>query len=1024
MGHLMRMNRIALSALVLGMGCSSSSGPSSTASTAPTLLPGEACDPSTAPNVVVHFDPPSLVLAPGQARPVKVIVDPDLCLPLTSTFATKDSGLVSAPTSFTFDLRHPTYEFQVQAAPTGPAKITATSLTVTVPPRAPDSTTGFAGDRAPSTGTMPIEIRPPTVPTCTPSTGPNGPDSASGNLSASSSVVNGAGNLADAYVSVAAGAFQRTDEFGLSPFSATVSCAGSVASAAPGKLVALGPAVTFTPQDPSWLTHALRREVDFAVPVNPAAMPAASRMRHVVVLYQGPRAKTPRAVPVANPRFHEASDHTWVMTFSAPWFGTYQAAVPGSAGTVGFTRHLTHRAVLGISMGGGGAGIFGWRHHDQFDAIAPLGGNSDLTWPVWDIEQFKFGGFCPASQPNCPKYAPNLYPLDEPFAHTEDFDHWFYQPGGGTGGTFSRADWTQMLEDFSLMGGNPNGQNADPSIPFMVVGPKASDPFVHGTVPNTDCSVTIEPISPSPDDPPALQAQEAATQKQQQQTQQACLASRCDPANAWKVASGFYDGQYNPDGSHPVIGFCDGGQSGMSPYVDTWSALAPGQGVPSNLTLAVDLNGNGVRDPGEPVIRQGEEPYQDTGTDGKADADESGYDPLANPDPNQDDYDFALNPNGTENDHTWEQGEPYQDVGLDGVPGTPQQSAGGYDVGEGDGKFTLSAGAAAILAMDPHAELHGRATPAGGPITPHALTRVNLWADGGVRDMANFAVVSNHLVGAVGSVLQPDGTQVKSTAFYNNFENLPGADPTQPDQFLASQVLWSDVAQAANLRYGALDATPEMIQLGDGQHVGTATQIVDRLVTGFYFAANSWPDVDRTLPASLVSDPSDPSYNAETTTINELGTACEIKGHCETYFTGPVSQRKGPLAVTLPPGYALEASCARDERYPVLYVLHGYGQDPRDLEATAAITANYEADRLKSSASRLAKMIVVYVDGRCRIDPTTNAPECVRGTFFLNSQRQVQGHPIGRLDDWFEEVIQYVDKNYRTMAPSDVDVVE
>jgi len=113
-------------------------------------------------------------------------------------------------------------------------------------------------------------------------------------------------------------------------------------------------------------------------------------------------------------------------------------------------------------------------------------------------------------------------------------------------------------------------------------------------------------------------------------------------------------------------------------------------------------------------------------------------------------------------------------------------------------------------------------------------------------------------------------------------------------------------------------------------------------------------------------------------------------------------------------------------------MLHGYGQDPRDLEATAAITDNYMNDSTRSAATRLPKMIVVYVDGRCRIDPTTNLPECIEGTFYLNSNRtaQVNGagsgpeYPIGRLDDWFEEVITFIDQNFRTMGPSDVEVVE
>jgi hypothetical protein len=46
---------------------------------------------------------------------------------------------------------------------------------------------------------------------------------------------------------------------------------------------------------------------------------------------------------------------------------------------------------------------------------------------------------------------------------------------------------------------------------------------------------------------------------------------------------------------------------------------------------------------------------------------EPGYDAVNNPDRNGDDYDFAINPIGTENDHIY---EPFLDVGLDGVANT------------------------------------------------------------------------------------------------------------------------------------------------------------------------------------------------------------------------------------------------------------------------------------------------------------------------------------------------------------------
>jgi hypothetical protein len=930
-----------------------------------------------------------------------------------------DGTVATAPDSAALDLRHPTYDFMVTGTAAG---TTALAVSVQRPT-----------DTSPFTGNLPITVMPDaTPPTC------NAGDQQTGMLSATTTTLSGSGTVADAQLSVPPGAFTRTDELALPAFPGTIACAADITPAAPGGLLKLGPAVTFTPcvpdptknnscastAFPQWNTHSLRRELDFYVPINPATMPLGARMRHVVVIYSGPAAKTPRAITIANPSFTQLPDGNWAMHFESPWFGTYQAAVSPTAATVSLTRHLTHKAVLGISMGGGGAGIFGTRHHDQFDSIGPLGGNSDLTWLTWYFEQYKFAGFCTVANPNCTQYAPNLYPMYETYAHTEDFDHWFFQPGQGTGGSFSRGGWTQILEDFLIMGGDPNGQNADPTIPFMVVGPKATSPFVYGTVPNTNCSITIDPIGPDQDDSAAMQATEATTQTQQQNTQNLCLASRCDPANAWIAKTGFYDASYNPTGSLPVISFCDGGQDGTSPYVDTWAPSSAGNQTPSNFTLAVDLNGNGIRDFGEPVIRQGEEPFTDTGVDGLADAQEPGYDPVSNTDPNGDDYDFQLNPNGTENNHTYELGEPFLDYGLDGVPNTPQQSNGGYDLGEGDGVFTMSSGAQRLFSVDPHQILLGKATAPGGPMDAPALSRFGVWADGGVRDMANFGAVANHLIGAVASVKNPDGTQVKSTAYYNNFENLPGSDPTQPNAYLAVNVLWQDVAAAAHMRYGYVDATASMIQQGDGQHVGTGSQIVYRLVTSFYAAANAWTDVDRTLANSLDSDPTDPGFNGETTTVNELGTACELLGACNVYFTGPKTGRTGPIGVTLPPGYALAATQQRGERYPVLFVLHGYGQDPRDLEATAAITNNYMNDSQRSASTRLAKMIVVYVDGRCRIDPTTQLPECIQGTFYLNSPRSVNGHPMAQLDDWFEEVVTYIDANYRTLGPSDVSIVE
>ncbi len=73
----------------------------------------------------------------------------------------------------------------------------------------------------------------------------------------------------------------------------------------------------------------------------------------------------------------------------------------------------------------------------------------------------------------------------------------------------------------------------------------------------------------------------------------------------------------------------------------------------------------------------------------------------------------------------------------------------------------------------------------------------------------------------------------------------------------------------------------------------------------------------------------------------------------------------------------------------------------------------------ESGASRLPKAILVYVDGRCRVGPT-GAPECLRGTFFADSPREEGAHN----EAWWLELMDHVDKNYRTMGESVVDWTE
>jgi hypothetical protein len=976
-----RASLLCVFAAALSCGDSSTSGPVTPSAT---LLPGEVCDKDNRPTLALTFDPPSIVVAPGRTRPVHFVVEPDMCEPNRATFVAVDPNVVAGPKDAEFDLRHASYDFLVTGGAVGKTTISASM-----------SSKDANGATYTVKVDLPVEVRDPKVPEC------SAGDVTKGTIAGGTPKLDGQGSLAGASLSSPEAAFTRTDEFALPAFPAELACAPDLTPAMPeAKLVKLGPAVTYTARAPLSMAKALRREVDVSIPVNPAAFPDNARLRHLVVLYQGPRVHTPRPIPIANPRV-DAVGNGYVLSFSTPWLGTYQAAIPEDAGARVHTRHLTHRAVIGISMGGGGAGIFGMNHHDQFDVLAPLGGPSDWTWLLWYIENYHLGGFCPVGK-TCTTTAPNRYVLDEPYAHTQDFDHWFYQKGGGNGGTFDRGSYVQIFEDLALAMGNPNGTNQDPGLSYMVPGPgkdsawvTVQDAAAAGLPAGTDCSFAVDPIKNDPD------------QDKQRDIDAKCKAYRC--AHPWISPSGYLDDEYNPDGSQQVISFCDGAQDGTSPYVNQFKT---GGSMPMNVGLAVDLNKNGVRDPGEPIIRSGHEPYEDCGTDMLCDADEPGYDAENNPDPNQDDYDFQLNPSGLEGNHRYDPGEKFQDVGLDGLPNT--KGVNPFDVGEGDGVYTESSGLTSFYANDPHAMLSGRSTPKGGPVTDDALRRLDILADGGIRDLFNFASVGSHFSGQIQARRGPTGLPLRSVAFYNGFQKLPGVNP-DPLYFVPTDIRWADIADMPNIRYGDIDATQAMIDQGDGQHVGTVAQLLARLETTFFYVAKAWPDADRRQTEESRENPERATQNPA---LGQEQIDCEILGRCEHIFTGPASGRTGPIAVSLPPGYALQQNVDRNVRYPVMYVLHGYGQDPRDLEAVAIFTNNFMNVAQRSSATRLAKFIIVYVDGRCRVKD--GHPECIRGTFYMNSAR-----PDGaKMDDWFEEVTTFVDQTYRTMPATDVDVQE
>ena len=99
------------------------------------------------------------------------------------------------------------------------------------------------------------------------------------------------------------------------------------------------------------------------------------------------------------------------------------------------------------------------------------------------------------------------------------------------------------------------------------------------------------------------------------------------------ILENFYNKEYNPDGSYPVITFCDGSNGKTGSYLPEQDDAHT---MVVEYLLAVDLNRNGKREYGEPIIANHKERFTDFGVDGLADADEPGYNAQTNPDPSGD----------------------------------------------------------------------------------------------------------------------------------------------------------------------------------------------------------------------------------------------------------------------------------------------------------------------------------------------------------------------------------------------------
>jgi hypothetical protein len=535
----------------------------------------------------------------------------------------------------------------------------------------------------------------------------------------------------------------------------------------------------------------------------------------------------------------------------------------------------------------------------------------------------------------------------------------------GQGGTFDRQEYVQIFRDLSIMYGNMNSTGTLGEDEAHVTPPGIPDSRRQ----LTDVERCANPVilAPEPSDGDA------------------------DPA------TGFYDDEFNPEGQYPVITFCDGGELVVDGDRDIgfW-APGPRNNYPVEVALAVDINANGMRDAGEPVVRQGRENFADCGLDQVCSVDEEGYDAINNPDPAGDDYNYQYNPNGTEanwiRDYLGPEvagcstsptpnppvgmGETFEDTGMDGVTGTPQLGAGGYDAGEGDECWTLARGMQRMLETNPRGFVQTR------PLDE--LKRVDFFSDGGVRDLFSFGANQNQLAGAFAGRGLPVG-------LFNSHAGLLFNGLRGDADFNYTRVDWSHVGQYVHIRYGDIDADEGTKEIGDGGHVGSVRQILNRLLGTMAWMSDRWPGGDR-------------EQDSDTLCV-EVSALCENVNQQEFDFEAS-DGRIGPTSVVLPPGYFYPENA--DKTYPVVYLLHGYGMEPGDLLATGIIIWNLMTSRVIPNADRLQKMIFVFPDGSCGGD------ECIQGSFYVNGP-EANGGP--QMENFTLELMDYIDENYRTRDP-------
>ena len=689
-------------------------------------------------------------------------------------------------------------------------------------------------------------------------------------------------------------------------------------------------------------------------------------------------------------------------------------------------RHYTFRGIAGVSMGAIGSSRLTAQRPDLFDAVGALGGPLDAALILRNIEIEHMGGFCTSAQleaaaaldamdngnrmdrpdgiAGCTQMNP---PVATNYSRSQRFNHWAYTTNGGH---FDRDFYLDVFTDLTEAFGNPLSQNpnspsiANPMTPADVAAASCSSPFVVHNVYDPVYSPHGEhnAITFCDGEPPLMLCADdtqvdwcaAAALNGRQIAQQSDADTFC----AAHGGNAHEADQSSTDPNEVNLYF---NQHGAAAGCWASSRLVP-------FALAIDINGNGRRDYNEPLLKQGHEPFQDVGVDGCPDsledgkggcttADKSPFAVMGVADPNGDNYDPVKNPGGTEGNWIHDPGEPFSDVGLDGVANTG-------DVGEGDGKFTTSPGYAHWFAQDLRTQL--------ATMTPEQKAALSFYLEGGIRDVFDLGAQAE---ATASSVLRFAPTALNR---FDDFPDIPSANGLAWNFGAPNSNLEGDfdplamdtaaIGKNALVLYGDPNATVTQMREGNGDHVGDANETYDRFVVYFQWVSAQWNAVlGKPQPVNGQGQESDLIFQS-----TELGAPWD-------------------WSIMLPPGYDDPANA--NQRYPVVYVLHGYGMSASGMAGTGAVASVLAIQGLARP------MITVYPSGHCcLVGPSGDkvcrdnapdgqsyqsmgyVPECVNGTFFVDRQGVTgeSGDQTKYAQALFE-LMTYVDANYRTLPAAD-----